>query len=222
MKNNSSKSRARKDWLFRKDRAFTLVEMIVSLAIFSIVAVVALGALIKIISANKKAQTVQSAITNLNFALESLSREMRVGTNYNCGSSFFLGSSLSSSNACDEMSNLGSGSYIAFQSTKVGTNEDSTSKCQLLTQYRFVPQSNGANPTTWSLENASQPFCDSPFVDGSFSPIISDNVTITSYKIKVVPKQYPLALIEISGYAGVREKERTYFDVQTALSSRSY
>src|SRR3989344_4857691 len=68
----------------KNSRAFTLVEMIVALGIFSIVAVVALGALVKIISANKKAQTLQASITNLSFALDSMSRELRVGTKYHC------------------------------------------------------------------------------------------------------------------------------------------
>ena len=63
---------------------FTLVEMIVSVAIFTIVAFVAVGALLKVIDANKKSQSLKTSINNLNFALESLSREMRVGSNYTC------------------------------------------------------------------------------------------------------------------------------------------
>ena len=70
--------------LSNRNKGFTLIEMIVALALFAIVAVVALGALMKIISANKKAQSLQSAITNINYALESISREMRVGSNFSC------------------------------------------------------------------------------------------------------------------------------------------
>ena len=66
----------------RNSQAFSLVEMIVSMAIFSVVAVIALGALTKIIASNRKAQSLQSSITNLNFMLDSMSRELRVGAYY--------------------------------------------------------------------------------------------------------------------------------------------
>jgi prepilin-type N-terminal cleavage/methylation domain-containing protein len=65
-------------------KGFTLVEIIIAMMIFSIVAVVALAALVKIIDANKKAQTTQDAVTTLSFALEAMSREMRSGSNYYC------------------------------------------------------------------------------------------------------------------------------------------
>ena len=65
-------------------RGFTLIEIIVSLMIFSIVVLVALSALVKIIDANKKAQTLQDSVINLSFTLESMSREMRSGSDYYC------------------------------------------------------------------------------------------------------------------------------------------
>ncbi|MES2216744.1 MAG: type II secretion system protein, partial [Patescibacteria group bacterium] len=85
-------------------KAFTLVEMIVALGIFSIVAVVALGALVKILSVNQKAQTLHQAMTNLNFSLESISRELRTGASLHCESGSTLnipGWQLSSTLACD-------------------------------------------------------------------------------------------------------------------------
>ena len=58
---------------------FTLVEMLVAVAIFSIVLVVAMGAILTIIDANRKAQTLSSVMTNLNFALESMTRTIKTG-----------------------------------------------------------------------------------------------------------------------------------------------
>lgn len=65
---------------------FTLIEMLVSVAIFTIVMVVALGALLSITESDRKAQTLKSVINNLNFALDSMSRTIRTGTQYHCGS----------------------------------------------------------------------------------------------------------------------------------------
>lgn len=71
--------------LHTNTKGFTLVEMIVAIFIFSIVMVVAVGALVSVIGANRKAQAVKSVMNNLNFALESMTRTIRTGTGYDCG-----------------------------------------------------------------------------------------------------------------------------------------
>ena len=63
---------------------FSLVEMIVSLALFSIVVTVAVGALLSLIATNRQLQAEQSVMTNLSFALDSMTREIRTGTHYFC------------------------------------------------------------------------------------------------------------------------------------------
>lgn len=65
-----------------KKQGFSLIEIMVSLAIFAIVVVVATGALLTTIDATKKAQATQTVLTNLNLALEGMTREIRVGSNY--------------------------------------------------------------------------------------------------------------------------------------------
>lgn len=67
-------------------RGFTLIELLVSVAIFTVVMVIALGALLSISSADRKAETLKSVMSNLNFALDSMSRSIRTGVNYHCGS----------------------------------------------------------------------------------------------------------------------------------------
>ena len=70
--------------LHNKQLGFTLIEMIVSLAVFSIVIAIAVGALLMLIANNKKVQNEQSVMTNLSFALDSMTREIRTGTDYYC------------------------------------------------------------------------------------------------------------------------------------------
>lgn len=72
--------------LKQKQFGFSLIEMIVSLGVFAIVVTTAVGALLMIISANKQIQNQQSVMTNLSFALDSMTREMRTGYSYYCGS----------------------------------------------------------------------------------------------------------------------------------------
>lgn len=65
-------------------QGFTLVEMIVSLAIFSIVVTVSVGALLVLVGTNQQLQGEQSVMTNLSFALDSMTREIRTGSGYYC------------------------------------------------------------------------------------------------------------------------------------------
>ena len=66
---------------------FTLIEMIVSLALFSVVVTVAVGALLMLVGTNEDLQGEQSVMTNLSFVLDSMTREIRTGTRYYCLSS---------------------------------------------------------------------------------------------------------------------------------------
>lgn len=67
------------------NQGFSLIEMIVSLGIFAIVVTTAVGSLIVVMSNNQKLQAEQSAMTNLAFALDSMTREIRMGYAYVCG-----------------------------------------------------------------------------------------------------------------------------------------
>ena len=65
---------------------FTLIEMIVSLAIFTTVLTVSVGALLVLVGTNQQLQNEQGVMTNLSFALDSMAREIRTGTRYFCDS----------------------------------------------------------------------------------------------------------------------------------------
>ena len=66
---------------------FTLIEMVVAVALFTVVVVVSTGALMTIIDANRKARSLQTVMDNLNFAMENMSRNLRTGYAYRCGGS---------------------------------------------------------------------------------------------------------------------------------------
>jgi len=205
-----------------KAKGFTLVEIIVSLMIFSIVAVVALAALVKIIDANKKAQTIQDAVTNLSFTLDSMSRELRTGSKLDCQSSSngnFTTAGITT-NACP----LGQNQLIAFQSTNVDTT--ASPSCRLVYAYWFT-SSDPRYPGQQMLEKAEQSpgnNCSAPFTQSSFSSIMSPNVTLASYELgesyDKTTMPYPLIFISLSGSTGNKATTQTFFTVQTAASPR--
>ena len=68
-----------------RSAGFTLVEMIVAVALFAVVMLVSVGALLSLTAANRKAQALQSVINNLNVALDGMVRSIRMGSDYHCG-----------------------------------------------------------------------------------------------------------------------------------------
>jgi prepilin-type N-terminal cleavage/methylation domain-containing protein len=76
----------------RDTAGFTLIEMIVSLGIFAIVVTTAVGAMLMLISNNQRLQAEQSVMTNLSFALDTMTREIRTGFNYYCDEELSLSS----------------------------------------------------------------------------------------------------------------------------------
>jgi prepilin-type N-terminal cleavage/methylation domain-containing protein len=67
------------------NKGFTLVELMTSLAVFMVIMTIAMGSVLGIFSANRKAQAESAMMNNLNLAMESMAREMRFGQNYHCG-----------------------------------------------------------------------------------------------------------------------------------------
>ncbi|HEX2792463.1 MAG TPA: type II secretion system protein [Candidatus Paceibacterota bacterium] len=67
-------------------RGYTLLELIVSVGLFSLVMLVVMGAYLSLISIDRRARATNDLVTNLSFALESMMRNVRTGSNYSCGS----------------------------------------------------------------------------------------------------------------------------------------
>ncbi|MES2216745.1 MAG: hypothetical protein V4481_05645, partial [Patescibacteria group bacterium] len=111
---------------------------------------------------------------------------------------------------------------LAFNSTKIVDDGFGVPLCRLIFAYRLKPNATGDG---YDLEKAEQTDCGGTVGTGGsdFAPITDPNVVITNFRIKLTssgPERYPLAFLKLSGYAGSKEKERTYFDLQTAVSPR--
>jgi len=65
-------------------KGFTLIEIMVSIGIFSLVMLVVMAAYITIIKLDKEARSTNELVSNLNFVVESISRNVRTGTTYSC------------------------------------------------------------------------------------------------------------------------------------------
>ena len=75
--------------------------MIIAVALFSIVMLVCVSALLSLVAANRKAQALQSVMNNLNITLDGMARNIRMGSNYHCGASGTLTQTADCANSGD-------------------------------------------------------------------------------------------------------------------------
>lgn len=68
-----------------QSRGFSLIELMVAVALFSVVMLISIGALLSLADANRKAQALQSVMNNLNTAIDGMVRSIRMGSQYHCG-----------------------------------------------------------------------------------------------------------------------------------------
>ncbi len=66
-------------------KGFTLLEMVVAVGVFAVAAVLGVSSYLALTGAQKKALTLQSIQNNLRFVIESMARDIRVGSYYHCG-----------------------------------------------------------------------------------------------------------------------------------------
>ena len=65
-------------------KGFSLIEMLVSIALFAIVVTTSIGTLLVLIDANAKSQSTQAVINNLSFAIDAMARQLRTGVDFRC------------------------------------------------------------------------------------------------------------------------------------------
>ncbi|MFM2357890.1 MAG: hypothetical protein RJA61_627 [Candidatus Parcubacteria bacterium] len=66
----------------QQGQGFTLIELMVAVSIFSIIMVMSMGAVFSIVEANRKSRSLKSAMNNLNLVVETISRNVKFGTNW--------------------------------------------------------------------------------------------------------------------------------------------
>lgn len=96
----------------KNQSGFTLVEVIVSIGLFVSVVTISVGSLISLTDAQRRAQAFREVMDNLDFAMENISRGLRVGGIYHCGA----GGGITLPQDCP-----GGDDYLAFADSNGGT-----------------------------------------------------------------------------------------------------
>lgn len=175
-----------------------MIEVLVSMSIFSLVMLVATGSVFSIVQANKKTHSLKSVMTNLNFALESMTRDIRLGSNFICNNETLKD--------CPD-----GGSEFEFIANR-NINGDGVTDSNDRIVYKF------ANNTIYKKilgGNSNE----------NEVPIIAPDITVTSLKFYVVgagssDTKQPKVIMSIQGYAG-SEGTKSEFNIQSMVSQRA-
>lgn len=205
----------------KQKSGFTLIELLVAVSLFTVVMLVSVSVVLSIIGGNKKSQSINAVVNNLNFAIESMVRDMKTGFLYKCpdGSRLYPGEgwpiSQSPINLCPDPTSPVR--IVAFFSTLSGTPEP--------VEYHFEPE--GGLQTYGVIRKRT-------FINGvdRVEDITSPDVNIKEVRFYVnspMPaslvtdpnlKAQPSIFMIISGEAKIGESEVSRFGLQTFISQR--
>lgn len=184
---------------------FTLVELMVSIAVFTMVMTIGIGSLL-ISSDNANASNkLRTAVDNVNFAMESLTRELRTGSHFYCSDSV-----LNISNDTEVADCSSGGTIIAFKPQQVSGSQDRVA-------YKRVPRADG----TYTLKKFEYK-SPGPYVESEMVSSVIDIQTLNFY----VRGSYlndniqPSVKILIKGVVNIKGSSVPFY-IQSFASQRS-
>ena len=187
-----------------RQAGFSLIELLVSMTIFSVVMTMAAGTLLVLLDANAKAQNKQQILNNLTVAVDSMSREIRTGYNYYCSSD-----SSDTPGENDER-DCSSGTFLSFiEAGDSLTRGESDNRIAFAFSSNYFPNGNGA-----ILRRIS---------DGDWQPITAGNTDINVADFIVTGTadgEQPTVTIFIEGTAGELVEVDVDFNIQTSITQR--
>ena len=93
---------------------FSLIEVLVSLSLFTIVVTISVGSMVVLLDGNAKAREKKELLTQLSFMLDTMTRDIRTGYNYRCTNSSSNSDLRLDNNLVDGLDCLSGGSALAF------------------------------------------------------------------------------------------------------------
>lgn len=200
----------------KKERGFTIVEMMVAVALFAIVMIVAVGALLSLVTANRKAQALQSVMNNLNTTVDSMVRQIREGNIYHCGTS--PSSDITSTQDCNN-----GDTYLAFEP------HDGTGSAAGKRIYQYVDVASDASCGIGYTGGCIMRSI-SGGAPGTWTPVTAPEVNVTSMTFYVVGTAIgqsptdtvqPKVVVVIKGVAGgTNTKITSTFHIQATAVQR--
>jgi prepilin-type N-terminal cleavage/methylation domain-containing protein len=211
----------------QQQKGYTLIELMVSVTLFAIVMVVATGAIFTIVSLNRKAQSLKIVINNLNLAVESMTRDIRLGKNYRCddGNGIFkdddgvIVQDCSSGGARITFRPAGAkypGDYVQYyiETDPLDTTVRMLKRAEVRCTSSGVDEDSVCGqPVVIDITDETVHLEDVRFI------VIGTTLTTDSKPDLIQPR----VLMGVRGYAGEgKESEQSHFSIQTTVSQKEH
>ena len=191
------------------NQGYTIVETMIAVSLFIVITTLSMGTLLNANLLHRKAQNMRSIMDNLNFVMEYISRNLRIGYNYRC---FESGDEIpSSSSEMDTPRSCESGWAIAFEYTYGNPNNNDDQWVYYIDGSGKIFKST-AGP--YDLASFTQLTPDEVVIDtaaSSFSVLGAESIATNS--------QQPFVTIKLVGKITYQNVD-TPFALQTSVSQR--
>lgn len=198
---------------------FTLIEVLISLLIFSIIITIAVGALFSMVDAGEKSRSINSVMENLDTALETMAETVRSGSNYAGYSAVVNGSS---AGTC---SSLPSSLSQASPAPALSLSVSPTSYLNL-----GLPSGQTISSIVYGLqnnqivENINYHYADGT-THSTVIPLTAAEVHVTNLAFWLsncgaISPAKATVLMVVQGFAETRQNNKADFNIQTSMTAR--
>lgn len=179
------------------NKGFTLVELMVSMAIFMMIMLAAMGSLFVSLNAIRNIRAEQTAIDSVNYAVESMSRSIRLGTKY-----------VSCNSGCENKDEL-------------VLPEDGTGD-----EISFIPQNYNVISSRITYRKNENDKTLERCIGNDCASIVSPEVKIKTLRFDIKGAEetvdyHPRVYILVGGEVTIKGAETTTFAIQTIAAQRN-
>jgi len=186
---------------FAKKSGFTLVEMMIAVALFALIATFAIGSVLSIFDANRKSQSLKTVVDNFNFSIENMVRTVRFGSRYHCDNS--TGSS-------------GVSSVLNCLGPTGGKRLGVLAEDGATVVYWF----DASDGSIWRYDSTSSKSIKITSSD-TFIEYLKFYVYNTTPLFTGSDLNQPYAVVVIKGYVKSKASTKSYFSIETMMSQRN-
>jgi prepilin-type N-terminal cleavage/methylation domain-containing protein len=198
----------------KQHKGFTLIEVMVSVSLFAMIMTLSLGAILSIIDGNKKAQAINAVANNLNFAVESMVRDIKTGYAYTCDLS---GSNNPSIPPLSYTSNI--------DNSKNGCSNPATPTTALSLVSTITGEKRGVKYSLKTIDGKSRIYKVTTEGTSAEYPVTSPEVDIQKMEFYVdnpiSNEGQPKIFLIIKGTATINPTQVSDFSIQTLISQRN-
>lgn len=191
-----------------KSRGFTIIETMIAVALFLVVVMVGMDALLNANRIHQKSQDMRSVLDSLNFIMEEMSRNMRTGYNFHCvDNADYSVPTLNIAKSCS------GGGAVAFESAYGNPSNDGDQwvyKVESLDSgVTFNISKSTDSGVTWVQLNPTEVIIDA-----------TSNFAVLGAEGPSTDQQQPLINIKLSGRVVLKNNVISPFSLQTSVSQR--